>query len=177
MTCRVKREPEDSGEVFPVCPTCGLRSLEKQWEEVEAAPPEVREQDLPKDERPAEAEPRTQQPFTRRVKARRETAIEVLRFLVTDFEGALVGDETAYALFHIFNPFLRGIVNQMVIMQCHWREAVRELEQFDKSFCLRYAKQLEEFKAWAEDPGESVPTFIEPETNTPHGQPFKETTS
>lgn len=167
--CRVDQEPEDRGEVFPTCPNCGTRSLEKRWQDFESEAPKVREADVPKDERPEQAAPRTQQPFTRRMKTRRDTILELLRFLITEPALATESEEVSYALFQIFNSFLRGIVNVMVIERADWRAAVRYLETKDKAFCLRYGAQLEEFKTWAENP-DGVPTFIEPETNSPHGK-------
>lgn len=164
--CQARREPENPGDVFPVCGHCGHRTLEVKFETEE--PVKVREKDVPRDERPPEAEPRTQAPFTRRMKARRETTMDVLRFLVHDFEAGIDAPETWRALFGLFNPFLRGVVNHMVIERVDWRAAIEALSK-DKIFCGRYAAQLEEFKRWAEDPESSaVPSFIEPEPPHSH---------
>ena len=157
-SCNTRREAIDPGDVHPVCEVCHNRALLVRYEELsevvarDGIPPVA-----PADDRPDDATPYSQP----RLRERKASLVETLRLLVTDLNAALESPDTYHALLKDFNPFLREIVNYMVIERVDWRQAVNRL---DKDFCLRHAKSLEEFKRWAENPA-AVPGFLEPQTS------------
>lgn len=170
LECQVRREAVDEGETFPVCAACGKRRLEARYETNAAQ--RLPDSPLIPDERPPEAAPLVQ------AKTKPNTgafALEVLTQLVTDFPSAVGNPETYHALLTgAFNPFVRELVNIMVIERVDWRAAA---SMVSKEFSLRYSQWLEEFMVWAPEPS-GVPSFItEPTAREPltHHDPLPAT--